>query len=100
MAKREWKNLSSDDRRFLMKMADDLFISPMFVSDMYENGSLALPSERAVKYKVVKPLKRCWARLSDTRKRQVMAKAKELMIPPMLVPDEFNANNIIISDKW
>lgn len=81
-------------------MADDLFISPMFVSDMYENGSLALPAERAVKYKVVKPLKRCWARLSDTRKRQVMAKAKELMIPPMLVPDEFNANNIIISEKW
>lgn len=48
----------------------------------------------------MKPLHRCWARLSDTRKRKLLALADERKVPHMSVIEEYEAGNLIISDRW
>ena len=40
--KLDWSNLSNEDKRELMEMADSLFIPPQFVVGMYESGELCL----------------------------------------------------------
>jgi len=39
--KRDWSKLSIEEKRRIIKLADSLYISPMFVQDMYENGSIS-----------------------------------------------------------
>ena len=39
--KRDWSKLSIEEKRRIIKLADGLYISPMFVQDMYENGSIS-----------------------------------------------------------
>jgi hypothetical protein len=39
--KKDWTKLSSEEKKRLMKLADSLYISPMFVQSMYENGQLS-----------------------------------------------------------
>ena len=38
--KRDWAKLSIEEKRRIIKQADSLFISPMFVQSMYENGQI------------------------------------------------------------
>jgi hypothetical protein len=43
MKKRKWSNLTSEQKKELMIIADSLFIPPNFVADMYENYQIELP---------------------------------------------------------
>ena len=38
--KRSWNNLPKEEKQRLMTLADSLYISPMFVSTMYENNQI------------------------------------------------------------
>ena len=39
--KRNWDDLSKEEKQRLYKLADSLYISPMFVAKMYENGQIS-----------------------------------------------------------
>ena len=38
--KKSWETLSKEEKQRLIKLADSLYISPMFVQAMYENGQI------------------------------------------------------------
>lgn len=39
--KRKWSELTVEERKRLIALADSLYISPMFVAQMYENGQIS-----------------------------------------------------------
>lgn len=39
--KRDWDKLPIEEKRRIIKLADSLFISPMFVRSMYENNQIS-----------------------------------------------------------
>ena len=44
MKPRNWNDLTKDQKKELIELADSLGIPPNFVDKMYENGQIELPS--------------------------------------------------------
>lgn len=43
--RRTWAELTSQERRDIMEMADSMFIPPQYVQAMYEQGQIAGPDD-------------------------------------------------------